>query len=507
MAGAKIALSSTSGELKTDGNDNARVNLPTTATQAGYSQVSFTPVDYNNGTATYKLFKANQDGAAYSATGRILFNYIFNTTSTAFNPIWNTNATTMTAVATANYVRLNNSAITTTTTGVSMYSCRVFKIEDDCDLRIRFKIKHTNATASNKQAEFGLGYYAFGTGQAAAANEFIGFRYTTSGGFVGVLSESAGGAGAEQTININSNAPYSDNIFREYEVCITDDVVEYYANSTLVGRLARANDNGPILKSVSYPILMRVFNSGTASAAATFDVASVCVTKYGGEEDLNQSARYSLMGKSTHYAQPDILVASTNPHNFPASTTAPTSAVGSNTASVLNNTANLGGLYQITGTSISATVQSNVLVAAYQNPAIPTAAGAALNVRNLIVTSISLSPIVVGTVIVGGGAVVEWFAGIGATATSLATADANGTTAVAQKAPRLFPLSTVDTLAAAAAVGTVAPRSGDHTHIFTTPLVINPGEFLHIGFRTLQVTAAVTSGNYVGGIYVNGYWD
>lgn len=506
MAGAKIALSSTSGELKTDGNDNARVNLPTTASQAGYDRVCYIPADYNNGTATYKEFKANQDGAAYGATGRILFNYNFNTTSTAFNPVWGTNATTMTAVATANYMRLNNSAITTTTTGVAMYSCMVFKIEDDSDLHVRFKLKHTNATASNKQAEFGLGYYNFATGQANQANEFIGFRFTTSGGLLAILSSSTGGSPTEQTLSINSNTPYSDSVFREYSFVVTDDSVEYYANSTFVGRLARSNDNGPILKAIAYPLLMRVFNSGTASAAATFDVASVCVTKYGGEEDLTQAYRHAIMGRVSHYAQPDILVASTNPHNFPASGTAPTTAVGSNTASVLNNTGQMGGLYQITGTSIGATVQSNVLVSAYQNPVVPTAAGAALNYRNFIVTSISMSPIVVGTVIAGGGCVVEWFVGIGATAVSLATTDANGTTAVAQKAPRLIPLSTVDTLAAAAAVGTVGPRAGDSTHIFTTPLVIYPGEILSIGFRTLQVTAAVTSGNYVGGLYVNGYW-
>ena len=41
MAGAKIALSNTSGELKTDGNDNAAVNLPLTEADAGYAAVTF----------------------------------------------------------------------------------------------------------------------------------------------------------------------------------------------------------------------------------------------------------------------------------------------------------------------------------------------------------------------------------------------------------------------------------------------------------------------------------
>jgi hypothetical protein len=497
-----------SSQQDVDTNGNAHVVLPSTATQAGFAQLT-----YNPNSSISKSVKVADDNSAYVAVGRTLFDYSFNTTSTAFNPVWGTNATTMTAVSTANYMRLNNSAITTTTTGVSMYTQRVFKLENNGDLVVEFTIKTTNATASSKQAEFGLGYYAFGTGQAAQMNEFIGFRWTTSGGLQGILSESTGGAPAEQTLSVNSNAPYADSVFRKYKVVISETTVEFWSGgngstaSTLQGTLSRSNDNGGILKSVAYPIIMRVFNSGAASAAATYDINEVSVNKYGGEEDLPQQYRQALSDKSSFNAQPDLIVASTNPHNVPASGTAPTLAAGSNTASVLNNTAQMGGFYQMNATSISATVQSNIIVAAYQNPVIPTAAGAALNSRNFIATGISISPQVVSTVIVGGGYVGEWFVGIGGTATSLATADANGTTAVAQKASRIVPLSTVDACAAAAAVATVCTRTGDSTTQFTTPLVVHPGEFLHIGIRELQVTAAGTSGAYSGGTYVHGYWE
>lgn len=64
----------------------------------------------------------------------------------------------------------------------------------------------------------------------------------------------------------------------------------------------------------------------------------------------------------------------------------------------------------------------------------------------------------------------------------------------------------IQDIATSKLLGRSTAGTGDSTHVFTTPLVIYPGEFLSIGFRTLQVTAAVTSGNYVGGLYVNGYW-
>lgn len=498
--------SSTAGNANVDSNYNLQIVTPTNPLQSGYVRNA-----YVVSAAEAKASKITNDGDIYSASARMVFNQEFNSTSTAWNPTWGTNATTMTAVASGGWMRLNASAITTTTTGVSMYTNRVFKREDGHDLRVRFKLKHTNATATNKQADFGLGYYGFAAGQAAAMNEFIGFRWTTGGGLQGVLESTTGGAPTNQNVNINSNTPYADSIFREYEIVISDQQVEFWvitANvAALGGIIVKTNDNSSVTKSVALPIIMRVFNSGAASAAATFDIGAVNVLKYGTDEDQPQAVRNSGMNRTSFYAQPELIVASTNPHNVPASATPPTSAVGSNTASVLNNTAQMGGFYQITGTTIVAAVQTNTLIAAYQNPVIPTAAGAALNNRNFICTGISISPVVVGTVIVGGGYVAEWFVGIGGTATSLATTDANGTTAVAQKAARIVPLSTIDSLGAAAAAGVIATRVGDSTTIFSTPLCIAPGEFLHVGFRTLQVTAAITSGNLVGGIYVHGYWE
>jgi hypothetical protein len=157
--------------------------------------------------------------------------------------------------------------------------------------------------------------------------------------------------------------------------------------------------------------------------------------------------------------------------------------------------------------TITATAHSTFWVAGYQNPAIPPAAGQATNARNFYVTSITVSPQVVSTVIVGGGWVANWFAAIGATALTSATTDADGTTAVAQKTDRLVPMSRVTSLPAAAAVGTIETGQGDFTQVFTTPLVIHPGEFLKVGLRTFQVTGAGTSGTIDGSINVNGYWD
>lgn len=114
---------------------------------------------------------------------------------------------------------------------------------------------------------------------------------------------------------------------------------------------------------------------------------------------------------------------------------------------------------------------------------------------------------IITAALTGGGFTALWFAALGHTAVSLATTDADGTTAVAQKAPRFFPLTLCQTYAAAAALGAISTDIGDHTYTFQTPLVVHPGEFFALGFRTIAVTAAITAGSADCFIGVNGYWD
>jgi hypothetical protein len=495
--------SSTAGKANVDSNYNLNVNLPTTNTQAGFAQLTAVP----SSTIPPNNAFVSDDNALYTAGARQVLDLDFNSASTAWASKFGTNATTMTKAVQNGFMRLNNSAITTTTTGISIYSNRVVTIEAGYDYRFKAQVKHANMTATNKQVDIGMGYYGFAAGQAAAMNEFIGFRWTTTGGLQIVVETSQGGAPTSQTTNINSNVPYSDNVSREYEFIANSVEVVFFVDEVFVGRIVKDPASWGLLKSASLPFIARIFNSGAASAATTVDVGMVSIIKLGADDDMPHAFRMSAMDKASYYGQPDILAAATSPHSFPASGTAPTGNVGSNTASAANNTALLGGIIRNTLTGVSATLSTNVLWIAYQNPANPTAAGVATNARNFYVTGITISPMVVTTALTGGGFTAGWFAAIGATATSLATADADGTTAVAQKAPRIVPLSLVSTLAATAALGVVSTDVGDHQFQFPTPLVVHPGEFLHIGFRTIAVTALISAGSADCLIGVNGYWD
>lgn len=485
-----------------DSNKNLQVNLPTSANQAGFAQITYRP-----GSTLAKTAHVTYDGLLYSGETRQILQLDFNSASTSWGAKVGTNATTMTKAVTNGAMRLNASAITTTTTGIAIYSVRSMMVETGYEYRVQINVRHNNAVATNKQADIGLGYYAFAAGQAAAMNEFIGFRWTTTGGLLGVVETSQGGAPTSQTVDINGNAPFSDGVFRTYELVFSEERVEFWLNGVYQDKIDKPTGSWGILKGASLPFVARVFNSGAASAAATFDIGYVSLVKVGPDDGQSHPARMAAMGKSSYYWQPDLTTGTTDPHLFPASGTAPTAAVGSNTATAANNVAVMGGIIRNTLTGVTATLSTNVLWVGWQNPAVPTVAGVATNARNFYVTSITLSPMVVTTALTGGGFTAAWFAAIGNTAVSLATTNADGTTAVAQKAPRFVPLSLVSTLAAAAALGTVATDVGDHQWQFQTPLVVHPGEFLSIGMRTIAVTAAVTAGSADCMIGVNGYWD
>lgn len=503
MAGAKIALSSTSGELKTDGNDNARVNLPTTGTQAGLSRLN-----YLRDAATSREANISEEGGLETRQGRLLFHTNFNGAAAGalINNQFNQQTTTMTLALNAGFLRLNNSAITTINTGAAIFTHRIFSTEAKNTLSLSAHIRHTQGAISNKQMDFGFGYYDIAANQANAMNEFMGFRWTQAGALLGVLEYSAGAAPTTVTVNINGGVPYADSTVKRYEIQLSQERVEFWIDGAYVAEIVRQPDAPGTAKANGYPVIARLYNTGSAPASApVFDVANINVVRYGFEADIPLPTRQALMGRHSNQGQAGLTATNGNTALIQASGTPPTgvTANGTTTAAITG----LGGYFRLNAASIVAAEHTNLIISSYQNAILPEAAGAALDARNLVITEIMISPLVVSTVVVGGGAVWGWFVAVGHNAISLATADAAGTTTLGTVSPRILPLPTYDQSAAAPAVGTVLTRTGESLITLETPLIVPNGCFIAIGIRTKHVAALMSSGVFDGQIGVNGYWD
>jgi len=486
-----------------DSNNNAKVNLPTTIAQAGFAQTAY--VQGGVGRTT----RITEEGEQYSSTSRMLYSIGFNNAAaTMLTGQFEQTATTMTLAASAGFLRFNSGLVTTATIGAAIRTCRTFTIEDGAALRGKFHIRHTSGSVANKQFDVGFGYAGPAAGQGSAMNEFIGFRWTTAGALLGILEYSTGGAPTTLSVNINGGVPYSDNVSREYEVIFTDNAAEFWVNNVYQAQISMAADAGGILKACSYPAYIRAFHTGSSPASApALDIGDIAVIKIGFEADVPISYRQALMGRHLMQNQTGLTATQGSTFITAASGTAPTAATGSNTATVFTG---MGGFFRANGASIVTAVHSNVIVSSYQNPSVPTAAGAANDCRNLIITDIVINPMMVsGALTTQTGAVnVNWFIAVGSSALSLATTDGAGTTAPGTKAPRIFPLPMNDSHAATPAVGTVLTRVGSNQVTLATPLCVHPGEWVVVGFRSLVAPgAAATAGTYDGSLALSGYWD
>jgi hypothetical protein len=492
-----MALDVLIGGANLDSNSNVKVNLPTAPLQAGMVQNSFT-----RDAATARVTRVTEEGEMYGASGRLMFYADFNGV-TLLNNQFNTQATTLTAVLTNGFVKLNGGLVTTLNTGVSITSARSFSIEDGQAIRIKKKIRSTQGSIINKQFDSGIGMYAVAANQAGAMVEFAGFRWTLAGGLIGVVAQTLGAAASEVTVNINGGVPLSDNITRTYEIVVTTNVVEFWIDGVYQAKIDRQADAPCILKGAAYPLLDRLYFTTAPVSAPSFDIGEISVTKVGPEADLPIAYRQALMGRHSSYAQTGLTGTGGNTAVATGNAAAITAAAGTNAATASTG---LGGYFACTATSMGVAL-NNIIMNTYQNPAFPIAAGAATNGRNLVITGIRVSPLVVTTALTGGGFVANWWVAIGNTALTQATTDAAGSTTLGTKSPRIIPLSVIDVLAAAAAAGVVATRTGDSYYPLETPLVVHPGEFISVGCKILFAGAAVTAGVVTGAVGYGGYWD
>jgi hypothetical protein len=377
-----------------DASNQLKVNLPKISTDAGFIRNAWL-----RDPTTAREMRVSEEGESFSASGRLLFSSDFNG-ATFLNNQWNTQASTMAVALSGGFVRLNSASITTLNTGIAINTARSFSLEDGIQLRLKGKIRHTQGAIANKQFEFGLGLYQVAAGQAGASTEFIGFRWTQAGNLIGVIEYSTGGAPTALTTGttINGGVPLTDNVSREYEVVISSARAEFYIDGVYVGVVNAPADGAGLIKGAGYPVLARLFITTATALAPVFDISDVTVLKIGAEADIPISYRQALMGRHSAYPQTGLTGTNGNTAVAVANATTPTATVGTNTAAASTG---LGGYYALTATNIG-TANNNTLINAFQNPAFPIAAGAATHGRNLVITGIRISPMVVTTALTGG---------------------------------------------------------------------------------------------------------
>lgn len=474
MAGAKIALSATLGELKNDGNGNALVNTPVSADEAG-SIVIFTENDdgTHTGARSLRSPETDKDYRLRVGTDSLLAFETF--THTAQNTgRYRYGNTTMTITWSASGLTTNGSSITTTATGAALRTRAEFPVYTAGVTYAEQVIGFTAPPTANVIIEFGLGISPDAANGTPTDGAF--FRLT-SAGLQCVVSFS----GSETTTSVPVSWSYVNNQAIKFAVATSARGVDFWADDQKLASIPAPVSLGTVSSAQTLPCFIMQRHPGVASAVFQAKLYSLMVSLGGLTQTLTPEeiagAMYGSLEGATGHTMGSLA-------NF-ANSANPTAAVPTNTTAALGS--GLGGQFWETDTLA---VTTDGVIASYQVPA----GTIAIPGRRLAIYGVKVESFV-QTALTGGGYVGVWSLAFGHTAVSLATAEAATT-----KAPRRVPLGN-HTLAAAAAALTVPATV---SAAFTRPIIVNPGEFVAVVKK--KVGTAPSAGVVAHTVTFNAGW-
>lgn len=448
-------IGSTSGNVvEVDANNNLKVNLPTSPSQAGFVNLVGRS-ETSAGTPRTNETYVTEGGRLAVSPVTLFWDDTFN--ATALNTgKYRAPVTTQTVTFAGGYANLNGSAVTTINTNSALQSQRTFPLFAKSELRLNVSAMITVVPQANAVTEVGL-FNATLPG-AAAPSDGVFFRWNAATELRGVISYN----GTEtQTAAITSP---SINVNHDFGIIVQTNTVLFVIDDVIVGTISLLTDApslGQPMSTAAVPFTARYYIGASAPALASqLKMSDVFVSMLGADSKRPWETAKSGMGHYAYQGQNGGTMGSTQ--NF-ANSANPTAAVPTNTTAALGT--GLGGQFWATA---SAALGTDTIISSYQNPA----GSVTQTARTLMIYGVYIDASI-QTVLVGGPFVIALSLAFGHTAVSLATAEAATT-----KAPRRIALGKAAVTAAQAVATKVA---GMPIYVpFRVPIAVNPGEFVAV---------------------------
>ena len=371
-------------------------------------------------------------------------------------------------IAGARY-ELNSSGLTTVNSGSMLQSWRVIPFFKANTTYLEFNVNWTLAPVANWFAEWGAGNPA----TAIALPTDGVFFQVSAGTFRGVCRN----ASVETSVDLGTIP--QEGVVQDFVIEITQGVVHFWHDSTLLGSVAIPNAQFGATASPTLPVFVRTYNAAVAPGVAIKLQCSAIQASNGGA-DLNRlwPTQQTGMGNSSVQAPSGSTVGLTA--NY-ANSAAPASATLANATA---GYATLGGQFQFAAV---AGAETDYALFGYAVPA-----GQTLVVRGIWIDTMNTGAAVATT-----ATWLQWSLGVGCSAVTLATAEGAAAKAPARLAlgNQVFPI--------AAAIGAQAARIDVN---LDAPLVINAGEYLHIIVK-MPLGTATASQVIRGVVGVNGFFE
>lgn len=469
----------TSGNgAEVDANNNTKVNLPTTISQAGFGSVA---IEFDNGsvTGTREIYNPliSSGRRIIVGTEQSIFNEGF--AGTAINTsLYNTTVASGATVAVAGGYAVLTSG-TTIAAAARLITYRKFTIAMGYPLRIEMDIAFNSLPITGQSIAWGFG--PFGNGFSTFAWEGVYFRISEDGTF---KCEVANNGTLATSANLNFSTLVGTTSTKHFSIQVTDDHACFHINDVLVAEITLPAASNAMTYTQCLDSGIYFVNNTATATSMVIKVGGINIASI--DQNTNKLWHHAISGGGGHASQGQTSQTLGTIAQF-ANSANPSAAVPTNTTAALGT--GLGGQFWETDTLA---VTTDGIISSFQ---IPTGSATTVG-KSLYITRITLQSFV-QTALTGGPYVAVWSIAYGHTAVSLATAEAAATKAPRRMAFGIQPVTSAQ--AVSTEVGTLIDLNLD------VPICVQPGEFFQMVKK--KVGTAPTAGVIAHIISIGGYWE
>jgi len=415
-----------------------------------------------------------------------LFDYEFNGTAQDTS-MWYCAFSTMTITQSGGFLLLNASNIGTTGSGAYITSRRFFNLTANAGLKFGTVINITQAAAANEIWAIGLGTPASTT---ALPTDGVWIQYSSAGLF-GVIS-SNGVITQTGALPVVSPISIPINANKLLQIRINNRVVHFLYDGNFIGSLPTPIGLGMPFMTASLPVFAQYVNTGTVSGGTFMQlkIGMIAVDQF--DSQLSKPYSHIQAGKGLMAYQ------GLQGGTMGSSAKMPNNAAPDAGAALANASAaflGLGGQFSFQPTLTSG---SDGILCSYANPV------GSINQtpRTLYITGVKIQSVV--TILFIGGPVIMFYSlAFGHTTVSLAQTETTTFATASTKAPRRIPLG-LESFVITSPIGQLS-GTPPVTMQFTSPVVINPGEFVAIVAKNI---GTVTSAGVITSLVTfDGYFE
>ena len=467
MGGLRVeGLTGTVAEV--DSANNVHVVLNKNTSTAGYAvMMSEKDPGVVTGAPYVTSPEVSEDYRMRVGMDTVLFRAAFNHATQDINRFSHTLSSGTIAYA-GGYAVLNTT--TTASQGAMLKTYAQFPIVGASQTWCEMEVSYTAPITASHIMEFGLG---LPTTAIVAMPDGAFFRYT-GGDLLGVVNYNG-------TERLTSALPLPEaGVDHKYAISVSVNACEFWIDDVLQARLETPAAKPTTTSSASLPFFARAYSTAITTVQS-LNIGGIVISL--GDLATSKPWADQCAGAGFSALNANLTGWTSNYVN----NTAPVATVPTNIAA---SYATLGGQFTL---AAAATSENDLVLFAYLVPV----STAVVTGRTLYVTDVYIDSVSIGAAVATTPTVIQWGLAAGGTAVSLATADG-----AAAKAPRRLPMGMQSWVVGAAAGAPVESIS----RTYYTPIVVNPGEYLHIFLRWVVGTA--TASQVIRGVVgINGYWE